>query len=198
MIMLNKVLGHLAGIGLLLSTTSATAQMPMEHSQPAPPFRRIDQPIALKLGVTAGGLALMGLELWWFLYSKQKSQKADSTGQGIQEVTITVDGGYEPSQIVVNAGQPVRLNFFRRDPSNCLEQVRFPDFGIAQDLKLNQTTPIEFTPSAPGKYSFACGMNMFHGVVEAISAERNSRGTATSDAARIALTPNPSPASEGS
>lgn len=190
--MLSKVLGSLAGIGLLLSATSATAQMPMEHTQPTTGFRRIEQPIALKVGVTVSGLALMGLELWWFLYRKQKSQKADTTDQGIQEVTITVDGGYEPSQIVVNAGQPVRLNFFRRDPSSCLEQIRFPELGIAQDLKLNQTTPIEFTPPAPGEYAFACGMNMFHGVVEAISAERNSRGTAASDAERTALTPNSS------
>jgi plastocyanin domain-containing protein len=68
---------------------------------------------------------------------------------------------------VVNAGQRVRLNFLRSDPSSFLEQVIFPDFHIAQDLQLNQTTPIEFTPEKPGEYTFACGMNMFRGVVEA-------------------------------
>jgi len=35
------------------------------------------------------------------------------------------------------------------DPSSCLEEVRFPDFHIAQDL-LNQVTPIELTPDKPG------------------------------------------------
>jgi plastocyanin domain-containing protein len=49
-------------------------------------------------------------------------------------MAITVDGGYEPSHIVVKAGQSVRLNFVRRDPSSCLEKVLFPDFHIAQNL----------------------------------------------------------------
>ena len=156
-------------LGLLLSVSSsnAMAQMAHEEMQPAEPgeFQRIDQPLWLKGAVTTGGLGLMGLELWWFLVSKPKSRKATAQG-GIQEVTVTVDGGYEPSQIVVQAGQPVRLNFDRKDPSSCLEEVRFPDFHIAQELPLNQTTAIEFTPKNPGRYEFTCGMNMFRGVVE--------------------------------
>jgi plastocyanin domain-containing protein len=118
-----------------------------------------------KVAVTVGGLGLIGLELWWFLLSKPKSRQATTQG-GIQEVTVTVDGGYEPSQIVVQAGQPVRLNFDRKDASSCLEEVRFPDFRIAKELPLNQTTAIEFTPDKPGRYEFTCGMNMFRGVVE--------------------------------
>jgi plastocyanin domain-containing protein len=87
----------------------------------------------------------------------------------MQEVTVTVDGGYDPSHIVVQAGQPVRLNFYRKDPSSCLEEVRFPDFRIAQALPVNQTTAIEFTPTQPGRYEFACGMNMFRGTVEVVA-----------------------------
>lgn len=68
---------------------------------------------------------------------KPKSHKATTEG-GVQEVTVTVDGGYEPNRIVVQAGQPVRLNFDRKDPSSCLEEVRFPDLHIAQFLSLNQ------------------------------------------------------------
>lgn len=97
--------------------------------------------------------------------SKTKAQQAEAS-QGIQELTITVDGGYEPSRVIVQAGQPVRLNFLRRDPSSCLEKVLFPDFHLAQDLDLNHITPVEFTPEKPGEYSFTCGMNMFRGVVE--------------------------------
>jgi plastocyanin domain-containing protein len=67
---------------------------------------------------------------------------------------------------VVKAGQPVRLNFLRRDPSSCLEKVLLPDFHIAGDLVLNQVTSVEFTPQKPGQYLFTCGMNMFRGVVE--------------------------------
>lgn len=166
----SQIWGSLTGLGLLLGTASGTvmAQMPYEmpgEIAPTNQFRRIEQPLGLKVSVTVGGIALIGLELWWFLLSKTKAQQAQAH-QGIQELTITVDGGYQPDRIVVNAGQLVRLNFLRRDPSSCLEKVLLPDFHIAQDLKLDRVTPVEFTPSKPGQYQFTCGMNMFRGVVE--------------------------------
>lgn len=153
-------------VGLLLAipTANQAAEMPM-HNPNLTQFRRIEQPLPLKLAVTLGGLGLISLELWWFLLSKTKAEQAVAN-QGIQEITIKVDGGYNPNRLVVKLGQPVRLNFFRKDPSNCLEQVLFPDFQIAADLALNQVTPVEFTPQKPGEYTFTCGMNMFRGVVE--------------------------------
>lgn len=179
--MVNKtaIIGSIASLGLGIGIASgvAVAQMPHEmnerhssNTEQTAQFRRIEQPLANKVAVTLSGLGLIGLELWWFLLSKPKSRQATTQG-GIQEVTVTVDGGYEPSQIVVQAGQPVRLNFDRKDASRCLEEVRFPDFRIAKELPLNQTTVIEFTPDKPGKYEFTCGMNMFRGVVEVQSAD---------------------------
>lgn len=163
------VVASLAGLGLLLGISSSVAiaqtPMAMPSSKQNTQFRRIEQPLGLKIGVVAGSAALIGLELWWFLFSKKQAQKAESK-QGVQELTITVDGGYEPSRVVVKAGQPVRLNFFRKDPSSCLQTVLVPDFHIARELNLNQVTPVEFMPEKPGQYPFTCGMNMFHGVVE--------------------------------
>jgi plastocyanin domain-containing protein len=166
----------IASLGMVLGIASgnAVAQMPhnMKEMQPSQreqtgQFQPIEQPLRNKIIVTVGGLGLIGLELWWFLLSKPKSAKVIAT-EGIQEITVTVDGGYEPSQIVVRAGQKVRLNFDRQDASSCLEEVRFPDFHIAQTLPLNRVTPIEFTPEKAGKYEFTCGMNMFRGVVEVL------------------------------
>ncbi|HBE18872.1 MAG TPA: hypothetical protein DEG17_08820 [Cyanobacteria bacterium UBA11149] len=160
------------GLGLGIASGIAVAQTPHKMNEMQSPdteqtvqFRRIEQPLGNKVFVTLGGLGLIGLEIWWFLLSKPKSRQATTQG-GIQEVTVTVDGGYEPSQIVVQAGQPVRLNFDRKDTSSCLEEVRFPDFHIAKELPLNQTTAIEFTPDKAGIYEFTCGMNMFRGMVE--------------------------------
>ena len=66
----NKYLvGTLVGLSLLFSP--ASAQMPEQTKQ----FQRIEQPIGLKIGVTLGGLALIGTELWWFVFSKTKSQQ---------------------------------------------------------------------------------------------------------------------------
>jgi len=167
-----RIFGSLFGLGFLLGVTSnvATAQMPHEMSPDASAevttqFRRIEQPLGLKVGVTLGGLVLIGSELWWFLFSKKQAKQAESH-QGVQELTINVDGGYEPDRVVVKAGLPVRLNFLRRDPSSCLEKVLFPDFHIAADLALDEVTTVEFTPEKPGKYQFTCGMNMFRGAVE--------------------------------
>lgn len=159
-----KILGSVAGL-IVFATPAAVAQMTPDHSLSPNRFQRIEQSLAVKVGVAAGGLGLIGLELWWFL-SKPKAQRS-SLKQGLQTLTIDVDGGYEPSQVVVQSGQPVQLNFFRKDPSSCLEKVLLPDFHIAADLAMNQVTSIEFTPEKPGDYPFTCGMNMFRGVIKA-------------------------------
>lgn len=114
--MINKtaIIGSIAslGLGLGIASGAAVAQMPHDINEKHSPdteqtaqFRRIEQPLANKIVLTLGGLGLIGLELWWFLLSKPKSRQAPTQGE-IQEVTVTVDGGYEPSQISVQAGQP--------------------------------------------------------------------------------------------
>ena len=153
-------------LGLLLGIPQmAVAQKSEIESESTKKFRPIEQPLPLKIGVTLGGLTLIGVELWWFVFSQTKAQQA-RTARGIQEIDITVDGGYVPNRIVVQLGQPVRLNFFRKDSSSCLEKVLLPDFHQAADLPLEQTTSVEFTPEKTGSYTFHCGMNMFRGVVE--------------------------------
>lgn len=188
--------GTLAGLGFLLgalfgaSAAEAGVSEVNDRSSSQPnQFQRVEQPLSHQVVVTLGGLGLIGLELWWFLFSKPKSRQASAEG-GVQEVTVTVDGGYEPSQIVVRAGQPVRINFDRKDPNSCLEEVRLPDFRIAQELPLNQTTAIEFTPEQPGKYEFTCGMNMFRGVIEVQSASTATVATpSTSEQAQHTAQP---------
>ena len=39
-------------------------------------FQKIEQPIELKLAVALGGFSLIGAELWWFVFSKKKSQES--------------------------------------------------------------------------------------------------------------------------
>lgn len=150
---------------LLLGIAGNAAAAETPHKQ-VNQFHRIEQPLPLKIGVTLGGLSLIGLELWWFVFSKKGTKKAEFHDE-LQQVTIKVNGGYEPNRILVEVGKPVQLKFLRQDPSSCLEKVLLPDFRIAADLPLNQETIVEFTPEKPGQYQFTCGMNMFRGVVEA-------------------------------
>ena len=112
--------------------------------------------------VIAGGIALIGLTLWYFFGERERTAAvADETG--VQEIRVTVKGGYSPDVIVVKKDLPVRLNFYRDETSSCSEQIVFPNFGIARELPAYRTTPIEFTPDKTGEFNFACGMNMLRG-----------------------------------
>ncbi|MDJ0591367.1 MAG: hypothetical protein QNJ72_15440 [Pleurocapsa sp. MO_226.B13] len=100
----NKIYGTVAGLScfLALTTNSTLAQdleveMPTSARESTSQFQKIEQPLSLKLAVALGGLGLIGAELWWFMFSKTKSQKAQ-TKQGIQEVDIVIDGVYNPDR----------------------------------------------------------------------------------------------------
>ncbi len=124
-----------------------------------------------ELIVTLGGFAGIGL-LAWFFFGPKQARRAELRG-GVQEIEVTVKGGYSPSLIRVQEGVPVRLIFNRQEGSDCTSRVVFPDFRISKSLPAFQRTSVEFTPHKTGEFGFACGMNMVHGtlVVEAAAAE---------------------------
>ncbi len=160
--LISSVLGFsLLSPGKIALSEASTASESETNTQ----FQKVEQPLGIKGIVTAAGLGLIALELWWFKGSQTQAKSAEEK-EGIQEIKITVDGGYKPNRIVVNVGQPVRLNFERRDTNSCLEEIQLPEFKIRKKLPLNQVTPVEFTPETPGNYEFACGMNMFRGIIE--------------------------------
>lgn len=112
--------------------------------------------------VIIGGIGLIALTLWYF-FGEREAASAETNASGVQEIKVTVKGGYSPDVIVVKKDTPVRLNFYRDETSSCSEQIVFGDFGIAKDLPAFKTTPIEFTPDKTGEFTFACGMNMLRG-----------------------------------
>lgn len=112
--------------------------------------------------VVIGGIGLIVFVLWYF-FGEREAASAELSEGGMQEIKVTVKGGYSPDVIVVKENLPVRLNFYRDETSSCSEQVVFGDFGIVKDLPAFKTTPIEFTPEKSGEFTFACGMNMLRG-----------------------------------
>jgi len=112
--------------------------------------------------VVISGIGLIALVLWYF-FGEREATAAVVNEAGVQEIDVTVKGGYSPDVIVVDRGRPVRLNFRREETSSCSEQVVLGDFGIARDLPAFKTTPVEFTPEKSGEFAFTCGMNMLHG-----------------------------------
>src|SRR6187551_2450503 len=115
-----------------------------------------------EISVIVGGIAAIAFVLWYFFGPKERVAASVGTG-GVQEVKVTVKGGYAPDVIVVKQGRPVRLDFYRDETASCSDRVVFGDFGIARDLPAFQTTSIQFTPGKTGEFTFACGMNMMRG-----------------------------------
>lgn len=103
------------------------------------------------------------IAILWYFFGEREKVAVGLSSTGVQQIKVTVKGGYSPDVIVVKQGVPVRLDFYRDETASCTEQVVFGDFGIARDLPAFQTTPIEFTPDRAGEFIFACGMNMVRG-----------------------------------
>lgn len=115
-----------------------------------------------EIAVVIGSVAAIAFVLWYF-FGPREATAVDISEGGVQEIQVTVKGGYSPDVISVKKGVPVRLNFYRDETASCSEQVVFGDFGITRDLPAFKTTPIEFTPDKAGEFTFACGMNMMRG-----------------------------------
>lgn len=113
--------------------------------------------------VVAAGAAAIAWVNWYFFLAKRGTATAVAGAGGTQEVTITVQGGYEPAEVRVKRGAPVRLVFDRKETSGCSEEVVLPDFGIRKFLPAFQRTPVELTPDRPGSFEFTCGMSMLRG-----------------------------------
>ena len=113
--------------------------------------------------VTLVGFGLIGWIVWYFWLWRGESVAAAAGAGGVQEVDVTVRGGYQPAAIVAKAGRPLRLNFTRRESTPCGEEVVLPEFGRRAHLPENRTVAVEIVPGEPGVYEFTCGMNMYKG-----------------------------------
>jgi len=117
----------------------------------------------IQITVTLAGIVL-SLFIAWFFWLAPKGQTRVTAGMGgVQEVAITVKGGYTPDIIVVKAGQPLRIHFTRQESASCSEMVLFPDFNKSAKLPEGQEVIVEFTPEKSGEYGFQCLMGMLRG-----------------------------------
>lgn len=112
-----------------------------------------------KIAVIIAGAALIVFTYWFFLGKREKEVMASG------EINIVVEGGYNPEVVSVPKGKTTKLNFIRKDPTDCLEEVVLGDFKIRQRLPLNQPVTIEITPQKSGEFGYSCGMNMYHGKI---------------------------------
>lgn len=116
-----------------------------------------------KILVTIFSLAGIAFTIWFFLMRNEQVVEVTS-----DSIDITVSGGYRPEVISIPKGKTTTVNFLRKDPSSCLEEVVLSDFKVRKYLPLNKKVSIELTPQKAGEFAFSCGMNMFHGKVKVV------------------------------
>ncbi len=112
-----------------------------------------------KVVVTLIDVLAMVFVYWFFLMKNEKQVEATDS------VDVIVEGGYSPQNIVLHKGKTTKINFIRKDPSSCLEEVVLGDFHIREYLPLNRKVTIELKPQGTGEFMYSCGMNMYHGKI---------------------------------
>ncbi len=74
--------------------------------------------------------------------------------------------GYAPDKIPGKPGEKLKLVFTRTVDSECLAQVKVAG-GAPVELPMGKPVEIAVTVPASGQLAFACGMDMFTGVIVA-------------------------------
>jgi len=86
---------------------------------------------------------------------------------GVRRIPVEASiEGYKPERIGGKPGEKLVLVFTRTADAACIAQVKAPDGKL---FDLPKGTPVEVAVTVPqtGEVGFACGMDMFHGVVVA-------------------------------
>ncbi|HSX49108.1 MAG TPA: cupredoxin domain-containing protein [Candidatus Saccharimonadales bacterium] len=112
-----------------------------------------------KLIVSIVSVIGIALTYWFFLLKKETETEVTDS------IDIVVEGGYNPQNIVIKKGVATKINFLRKDPSSCLEEVVIADFRIKKYLPMNKKVTIELNPDKAGEFTISCGMNMYHGKI---------------------------------
>jgi plastocyanin domain-containing protein len=88
--------------------------------------------------------------------------RAAPTGPVRVEMLVTEDG-FVPAELKARAGEPVTLVITRKTDNTCATEILVPEYSVSQDLPLEQTVELTFTPTRAGKLVFGCAMGQMIG-----------------------------------
>ncbi|MEK7563152.1 MAG: sulfite exporter TauE/SafE family protein, partial [Patescibacteria group bacterium] len=81
----------------------------------------------------------------------------------VQEVSMRVTrNGYEPRNLTIKAGIPVRWKVDGTAAAGCTSIMTIPSLNVSQALRTGENV-IEFTAPNPGQLAFMCSMGMVRG-----------------------------------
>lgn len=110
------------------------------------------------------GFALTGLSLASIFQGPPTAVgSAPTVIGGVQEISMKVTrNGYEPSNLTIKAGVPVKWMIDGAGAFGCTSQIVVPDLNITQALT-NGINEVDFTAQNPGRLAFSCSMGMVGG-----------------------------------
>ncbi len=103
------------------------------------------------------------LYLLWLWYTKNQTATSAKQEENVQVFNILVKGVYSPNVIKAKLGKLIRINFTRKESTDCSRYVNFPDFKIRKELPEGKETSLEIMPEKTGAFPFNCDMNMYQG-----------------------------------
>jgi P-type Cu+ transporter len=141
--------------------------------------------LAQLLVVLVGAALIAGLARYFF---GPKTVTQARLNNGVQEVEITVKGGYSPDVIRLTQGVPARVVFDRQEAGDCTSTVVFPDLQLSRHLPAHGRAVVEFTPTEAGRFGFGCAMNMVRGSLE-VEPSGSDGAAALGDLPRVGTAP---------
>ncbi len=101
------------------------------------------------------------------LQTPMPAKVEQATGGGAQaRYQITADeSGFHPDRVAVPANTRVTLVVTRTTDKTCATEVVIPSLHVNKKLPLNMAVEVTIPPSKKGEIGFACGMDMWKGVI---------------------------------
>jgi plastocyanin domain-containing protein len=79
---------------------------------------------------------------------------------------FVTDKGFEPQNLRVKKGEPVKLTITRKSDATCATEIVIDEYGIKTPLPLNKAVTVAFTPKKSGELKYGCAMQkMIGGVI---------------------------------
>lgn len=79
---------------------------------------------------------------------------------------VITDKGFEPQNLTVKAGEPVKLTITRKTNASCATEIVIDEYKVNTKLPLDQPVTVTFTPTKTGTLKYGCAMQkMIGGVI---------------------------------
>ncbi len=99
--------------------------------------------------------------------SDTDSAKAEPVSNEVS--MVITDQGFEPKNLTVKQGQPVKLTITRKTNATCATEIVIDEYQVNTKLPLDTPVTVTFTPTKSGQLKYGCAMDkMIGGVIKVL------------------------------